>query len=274
MSTTSNTPQSLPRPTAKVHTSFRGNLCDGRGREKLIAWLVAHPADHHILFHDHAGISSASSSPSTNEKPSRKNKEVQAVIAKHIFENDPNYMEQYEEHPEKFASSLGNWLVLLKQKYQEAHDCLKKTGSGIIPGGLDANILAEIHHNLPFFDNLDIIWHGIPSLDSKISTSEPNIDHAEKFLGLVQQKAPCGIGGEEDNNTQAAVEEDMEGPGTTELDLNKDTFDTMPDLQGMDLDDSADHDLSLPQFREDHGDATPMETVVLRSTCCATFVEG
>ncbi|KAL4062818.1 hypothetical protein V8B97DRAFT_1877335, partial [Scleroderma yunnanense] len=169
--------------------------------EKLVSWLVSHPTDCHILFHDHTGNSSTTSALSASNKPSGRNKkDVQAAIAKHIFEQDDIYAELYK-------------LVHVSKK--------------VLPGGPDANILgmsviitqlsliiitAEIHCTFPLFNDLDMIWHGIPSFDRKIS-SKPNIDHAEKFLSLVQQKMPCDGDDEESHgHDDDQAEHNAEGP--------------------------------------------------------------
>ncbi|KAL4062362.1 hypothetical protein J3A83DRAFT_4194785 [Scleroderma citrinum] len=127
--------------------------------EKLVSWLVSHPTDCHILFHDHTGNSSTTSTLSASNKPSGRNKkDMQAAIAKHIFEQDDIYAELYVSHPDKFLTSLGNQLRI------------------------------------------------------KIS-SKPNIDHAEKFLSLVQQKMPCDGDDEESHgHDDDQAEHNEEGP--------------------------------------------------------------
>ncbi|KAL4068103.1 hypothetical protein J3A83DRAFT_4189714 [Scleroderma citrinum] len=101
----------------------------------------------------------------------------------------------------------------LKLKYQDTCAHLKKTGNGILPSGPDANILAEMCHTFPLFNDLDMIWHDIPSFDSELSSSKPNIDCAEKFLSLVQQKMHCDGNNEESHGHDAdQAEHNAEGP--------------------------------------------------------------
>ena len=91
--------------------------------------------------------------------------------------------------------------IRLKQKYQEAFISLKNTESGILPGGPDAKILgmsliitqlsliiftAEIHCTFPLFDDLNTIWHDIPSFDSELSSSNTHINHSQKLLSFIQ----------------------------------------------------------------------------------------
>ena len=74
----------------------------------LIQWLLSHPADRHILFHDCA---SSTHVPVPGDRPSGRNKkEVQAVIAKHLFEKDPTYSSAYTLDPGRFSTSLNNRL--------------------------------------------------------------------------------------------------------------------------------------------------------------------
>ena len=107
-------PPAAPLPVQGVTLKSPPNIswdADPTRSEKLVAWLVSHPTDRHILFHDHAGNSSATPAISPNNKPSGRNKkDVQAAIAKHIFEHDDVYAELYGSHPEKFSASLGNRL--------------------------------------------------------------------------------------------------------------------------------------------------------------------
>ena len=75
---------------------------------ELIQWLLIHPADRHILFHDRA---TSTSITGPGSKPSGRNKkEVLAVVAGHLFEKDPTYGSVYTLDPPKFNTSLNNRL--------------------------------------------------------------------------------------------------------------------------------------------------------------------
>ena len=77
--------------------------------DKLVSWILNHPADHHILFHD---CLSNTSQLNVSDKPSGKNKkDVSAVIAKHIFEHDHIYAALYQSDPNRFATSVINRLT-------------------------------------------------------------------------------------------------------------------------------------------------------------------
>ncbi|KAI6023512.1 hypothetical protein PISMIDRAFT_34519, partial [Pisolithus microcarpus 441] len=158
--------------------------------DKLVSWIVSHSGDRNILFHDR----SSNTTPlvlSPDDKPSGKNKkEVSTVIAKHIFECDLVYASLY-------ALDLGN----LKSKYREQRARFSSTGGGVMPGGSTApNLLAEVLRIFPYFSELDLIWHGIPSFDSELISSQPHANHAENFLALVKarstQEGDCAEGGD------------------------------------------------------------------------------
>ena len=54
--------------------------------QELVSWIVTHPADRNILYHDRNQSGSAPL-PSPSEQPSgRQKKDIHTVIAKHIFE--------------------------------------------------------------------------------------------------------------------------------------------------------------------------------------------
>jgi len=75
---------------------------------KLIQWLLTHPADQHILFHDRA---TSTYIPGPGSKPSGRNKkEVLVVVAGHLFEKDSSYGSAYALDMPKFNTSLNNWL--------------------------------------------------------------------------------------------------------------------------------------------------------------------
>ncbi|KAF9227633.1 hypothetical protein BS17DRAFT_764075 [Gyrodon lividus] len=81
--------------------------------------------------------------------------------------------------------SVTNQLTMLKNKYHKQHACFHKMGSGITPDGPAPNLLADVlcvSHTI-------LIWCGIPSFDSPLLLSQPNVKHAESFLSLVQKRS-------------------------------------------------------------------------------------
>ncbi|KAL4062069.1 hypothetical protein V8B97DRAFT_1921118 [Scleroderma yunnanense] len=79
--------------------------------EKLVFWIINHPTDHNILFHNHlSSIPVPTHSP--DDRPSGKNKkEVTAAIAKHIFKHNPIYGTLYASDPGKFATSTHSFEI-------------------------------------------------------------------------------------------------------------------------------------------------------------------
>ncbi|KIJ58649.1 hypothetical protein HYDPIDRAFT_33975 [Hydnomerulius pinastri MD-312] len=125
-----------------------------------------------------------------HDKPSGRNKkDVVAVIAEHIFEDDPVYSTLYASDPGKLATSVTNRLTMLKNKYREQRARFSKTGSGVTPDGPAPNLLADVLRVFPYYSDLDSIWRGIPSFDSPLLSSQPNVKHAEYFLSLVQKRS-------------------------------------------------------------------------------------
>jgi hypothetical protein len=75
--------------------------------QELVSWIVTHPTDRNILYHDRN--QSGSAPPSPNERPSgRQKKDIHAVIAKHIFEGK---VSDYTNDPEQYATSVSNRLT-------------------------------------------------------------------------------------------------------------------------------------------------------------------
>ena len=109
-------PPAVPSLSEAVTLKSFSNIswdADPSHSEKLVIWLISHPADHHILCHDHAGNSSTAPTLSSSDKPfGRNKKDVQAVIAEYIFEHDDIYAELYVLHPKNFTSSVGNQLAM------------------------------------------------------------------------------------------------------------------------------------------------------------------
>ena len=78
--------------------------------DKLVAWIVNHAADRHILFHDRSS-NNPPPALSPDDRPSGKHKKgVAAAIAEHIFKEDHDYGELYKSDPGKFVSSVINRL--------------------------------------------------------------------------------------------------------------------------------------------------------------------
>lgn len=96
-------------PSSSKKTSSVNVIWDERRTDLLVQWILSHPADRHILFHDRTSSTVPKLSP--DDKPSGKNKkEVSTVIARHIFAKDPDYSALYKAEPGKFVTSVINRL--------------------------------------------------------------------------------------------------------------------------------------------------------------------
>ncbi|KIK91989.1 hypothetical protein PAXRUDRAFT_148279, partial [Paxillus rubicundulus Ve08.2h10] len=71
----------------------------------LVSWLTSHSADCHILFYENKG----DPADHATDKPSAKDKTgIHDIIAKHIFEMDAEWAQQYVTSPKKFSTCVGN----------------------------------------------------------------------------------------------------------------------------------------------------------------------
>lgn len=99
----------LPTASSKSSTPRPPNIVWDEGRvQELVTWLITHPADRHVLYHDRNQAGSAPPLP-PNERPSgRQKKDVHAAIAKNIFNSkDP----EYSNDPERYTTSVSNRLT-------------------------------------------------------------------------------------------------------------------------------------------------------------------
>ncbi|KIN94667.1 hypothetical protein M404DRAFT_34841 [Pisolithus tinctorius Marx 270] len=207
----------------------------------LVNWLLTHPANRRILFSDKI---TTVSPPSPDEGPVGHNKkEVQAIIAEVIFKNDPYYKD------------------MLKGSYCKCRACFKQSGEGIMPGHASyANLHQAVLDTLPWYDDLHSIWQGNPSFDSDLINSEPDKNHAEDFLAIVQNKSsgtqktsdlgvgsptaladegtPSNTGTEEMRGDQdledGEVDERMSHVGDLVMNEGDEFADSIFDLEGMD----------------------------------------
>ena len=70
--------------------------------------------------------------------------------------------------------------------------------------------LADVLRIFPYYTQLDTIWRGIPLFNSKLVSSQPNINHASNFLDLLNGRSAKNSGLDEGED----VEEDCAGDDT------------------------------------------------------------
>ena len=72
----------------------------------------------------------------------------------------------------------------------------------------------------PYYSQLDSIWHGIPSFNSKLVSSRPNANHASNFLDLLNGRSAKDGGLDEgDDVEEDCAADDAEGGPTVTNDL-------------------------------------------------------
>ncbi|KAG1883066.1 hypothetical protein F4604DRAFT_1920959 [Suillus subluteus] len=152
--------------------------------QKVIEYLCANSPDCQVLFY-----SDWKQAHTQGDRPSGKDKlSICAVIAKHIFQKDPDYLTQYAEVLEKFHDSMNNHITSLKKKYRECYDKLHLTGAGVMPNDKNAaqNLHAQILQTFPWYDELVSILGTNPALSLKTVSSHPGTDHAANFFAITQ----------------------------------------------------------------------------------------
>ncbi|KAG1837081.1 hypothetical protein F4604DRAFT_1942574 [Suillus subluteus] len=94
-----------------------------------------------------------------------------------------------------FANHIGNRIGTYSQgQIQEIKVSFGSTGAGVMPAeGTQANnLLDAVLLELPWYTDLDSIWHSNPSMAAVTHSSKPGVDHAGALYSLVQ---PCGGAG-------------------------------------------------------------------------------
>ncbi|KAI6130814.1 hypothetical protein EV401DRAFT_2065986 [Pisolithus croceorrhizus] len=116
-------------------------------------------------------------------------------------------------------------------KYCEQCACFNNTGGGVAPGSSSANLLADVLRVFLYYSDLDSIWHGIPSFDSELISSQPNAKHVDSFLSLIQNKsAKDPLGDMEGVGDDGELEADV---GMTMVDKGKNQDVTMDSTEDM-----------------------------------------
>ncbi|KIO14035.1 hypothetical protein M404DRAFT_18293 [Pisolithus tinctorius Marx 270] len=171
--------------------------------EILVQWLLSHPANCRILFSNkNSGDLPPSLSSTSTERPVGHNKkEVQAMITQAVFEDDCIYKD------------------MLKASYRKCRVRFKQSGEGIIPGHPKfANLHDVVLNSFPWYDDLHSIWQGNPSFDPEPFNSEPNKNHAEGFLAVIQNKT---LGMKNVSGAGAEIAGDCMGAGGTAGELEE-----------------------------------------------------
>ncbi|KAG1846417.1 hypothetical protein DFJ58DRAFT_730549 [Suillus subalutaceus] len=178
------TTTSVPIPPSKFIIKWESGQIDCTF--PLVAYLVAHRADSHILFSDNKKKNQSMQDDNGGAQPSSKDKgRIHAIIVQEVFAKDEHYSTHYKVCPQKFAVAVANRLTLFTQ-----------TGSGVDPTDPQAaaNLREDVLRHLPTYDDLNELWHTIPSYAPKAFSSDPQVDHSSCLLSIVHTKsAPASI---------------------------------------------------------------------------------
>ncbi|KAG1877458.1 hypothetical protein F4604DRAFT_1680124 [Suillus subluteus] len=180
-------------PTASTGTSSQDQAhttkltiqwqADPRRTEKIMKHLRAHPADCRVLFYSDNKLHADGDHPSAEDKVS-----ICQIIAKSVFEHNPDNENYYPNNPERFRDSTNSHISGLRKRYHECHDKLHSTGAGVTP--LDettaVNLHAQILEEFPWYNDLADILGGNPAVSLKTISSVPGVDHVSKYFSLVQ----------------------------------------------------------------------------------------
>ncbi|KAG1761015.1 hypothetical protein EDD22DRAFT_954423 [Suillus occidentalis] len=155
------------------------------------------------------------SQPSSKEKGG-----IHAIIAE-IFAKDVQYSIYYRAHPQKFTVAVGNHLTF-----------------GVDPTdpSAAANLHEDVLRQLPTYDDLDELWHTIPSYAPKAFSSDHKADHSGHLLSIMNTKsAPtstaatsgCPAPEEDEDFYDIHADIELDGPeqGTSFAGNNDNNFD-------------------------------------------------
>ncbi|KAG1731753.1 hypothetical protein EDB19DRAFT_2041676 [Suillus lakei] len=102
---------------------------------------------------------------------------IHAIIAWEVFANDTLYSGLYSAYPGKFVVAVANRLMLFTQ-----------TGGGVDPSNPKAALVEDVLRHLPTYDDLDELWHSIPSYAPLAFSSNPKVNHSSHLLSIMHTK--------------------------------------------------------------------------------------
>ncbi|KAG2064024.1 hypothetical protein BDR04DRAFT_1146096 [Suillus decipiens] len=159
--------------------------------DTLVNYLTTHPADCRILFYSDGkkAMAAADDGPSGSDKG-----QIYGVLAKLIFTDHVKYGPAYAANAKKFRDAVCNRIGTLRSKYKKIKASFGSTGAGVMPaeGTSAKNLLDAALLELPWYTELDAIWHSNPSMAAKVHSSRPGVDHAGTFYSLVQPHGGVG----------------------------------------------------------------------------------
>ncbi|KAG1800091.1 hypothetical protein EV424DRAFT_1545814 [Suillus variegatus] len=136
-----------------------------------------------------------------DDHPSGSDKgQIYQNIAKLLFAGHPKYGAAYTINPKKFCNAVGNHIGT--GKYKKLKATFSSTGTGVMPAeGTQAKNLLVLNRliivdaalsELPWYTELDAIWHSNPSMAAVTHSSKLGVDHAGALYSLVQSRGGAG----------------------------------------------------------------------------------
>ncbi|KAG1798541.1 uncharacterized protein HD556DRAFT_1525575 [Suillus plorans] len=128
-----------------------------------------------------------------DDHPSGSDKgQIYQNIAKLLFAGHPKYGAAYTINPKKFRDAVGNRIG--RGKYKKLKATFSSTGAGVMPaeGTQAKNLLDAALSELPWYTELDAIWHSNLSMAAVTHSSKPGVDHASALYSLVQSRGGAG----------------------------------------------------------------------------------
>ncbi|KAG1792843.1 uncharacterized protein HD556DRAFT_1444237 [Suillus plorans] len=155
--------------------------------DTLVNYLTTQAADCRVLFYSDGKKAMAA----VDDHPSGSDKgQIYQNIAKLLFAGHPKYGAAYTINPKKFRNAVGNRIG--RGKYKKLKATFSSTGAGVMPAeGTQAKNLLALSE-LPWYTELDAIWHSNPSMAAVTHSSKPGVDHAGALYSLVQSRGGAG----------------------------------------------------------------------------------
>ncbi|KAG0691694.1 hypothetical protein DFH29DRAFT_1015261 [Suillus ampliporus] len=144
----------------------------------LVNYLTTHPSDCRILFYSEGKKKMAS----IDDNPSGRDKgDIHGTIAHLIFADHIKYGPAYRHNQKKFRDSVSSHI-----------SGFTATGAGVMPldGASVENLL--FCTDLPWYTDLNVIWHGNPAMAVKMHSSKLGVDHTAALYLLVRPSGGAG----------------------------------------------------------------------------------
>ncbi|KAG2156763.1 uncharacterized protein EDB93DRAFT_1246953 [Suillus bovinus] len=113
-------------------------------------------------------------------------------LTKIIFTDHPKYGATYLSNPKKFCDAIGSCINIFRNKYKKVKVMFGSTGAGVMPaeGSQAKNLMDVAILELPWYKDLDTIWHSNLSMAATTHSSKPGVDHAGALYTLQLSHPP------------------------------------------------------------------------------------